>query len=120
MGGNQSSHTVGLKEDGKGKEGKVTHHSCATARGAGGTADSALLQQGQASWASENAGLQRRSPSRRKSKTIWGAKAVLGIACCKARRGGFGMKMAFTHSTRWLLRAKPVVLEQSFSSVCEQ
>lgn len=53
MGGNQSSHTVGLKEDGKGKEGKVTHHSCATARGAG------ALQTQHCCSRARQAGLQR-------------------------------------------------------------
>lgn len=65
---------MGLKEDRQqeeGKERKFTHHSCATDRGTGGIAGSALLQQGQASQASKIAGLQKLSLSRRKSRTIW-------------------------------------------------
>lgn len=44
-----------------------------------------------------------------------GIRAMLWRACHKARRGGFGMKMVFTHSTWRLSKAKFVVTRVSWS-----
>lgn len=96
---------MGLKEDRQQEEGKEVHPPflCHRQRDWGHCRLSTVAGPGKPGfkdcWTSKAFSLQK------EEQNHLGARAVLGIACHKARRGGFGMKMAFTYSTRWLLRA---------------